>query len=413
MSVQTIVNREAGSPVANNPVLSQAQGSSQTISTPMPIAGSFSNWQIRLSVAPGGVTSRTLTLHKNDVATAVTVTITGAATTGSDTTHSVSYAIGDTLRWSHTASGSPAIAVVSFSIDFTPTTADMSIYGWSSAGVTANAFAGPFHGSGFTPTTAFPGSQISAMSGNITDLRWRVGTSPGVGNSRIATIFLNGVAQDGSGGTPDTRATISGANTSAASAFSLAIAPFDVLTVKHTTSGSPTGITWSCGAIAVAATFAGQYQFGCVQTGSSTSTKFQTPIGQTLIGDSATESDVDIIGGITNIAIGGIYMELSGAPSAGKSWTATLRVNGSDSALAVTVADAATTGFTAASPVTITTSDTWSIKITSSGSPGAPSADRHISLLVGTVGGPSGQPTMRRWGGSIAPQGAQKIGRSW
>ncbi len=409
MSVQTVCARHVVIST-NNPVLSTSGGTSQTISTPMPVAGSFSNFNVKLTTAPGGVTSRTLTLHKNDVATAITVTITGANTTGFDHTNSVSYSAGDTLRWVHAISGSPAASQIIFSLDFTPTTANVSIYGWSSASVIVNGFVAPFQGEGFVTGQS---SDVVACPGTITDLRWRVGTAPGGVTSRTATILLNNVAQDGTGGTPNTTTTITGAATSAASSFSLPVVAGDLVTIKQTTSGSPAGITWSCGAIALLATFPNQYQFSAQRTGSTTTTKFQWPVGQGA-SDSATETDVDQIGGTTGSSIGGMYVVMSGAPGAGKSWTLTLRKNASDTTVAVTVADAATTGSISVSPeVAIGAGDTWSIKVTSSGSPGAPSADRSTSLLNGTVGGPAGQPTMRRWGGSILPTGGQRIGRGW
>ncbi len=411
MSIQVIAGRHTVIST-NNPVLSTSGGTSQTISTPMPVAGSFTNYNVKLTTAPGVGNTRTFTLHKNDSATTITLTISGTATTNSDTTHSVSYSAGDTLRWVLANTGSPAATQVIYSLEFTPTTPDVSVYGWSSAAVLTNGFAAPFQGEGFV-TAQFPATQVVACPGTITDLRWRVGTAPGGVTSRTATIFLNNVAQDGTGGTPNTTTTITGAATSAAASFSLAVVAGDVVTVKQTISGVPAGITWSCGAIALLATFPNQYQFSAVRTGSTTTTKFQWPVGQGA-SDSATETDVDQIGGTNGTSIGGMYVVLSGAPSAGKSWTLTLRKNGGDTGLAVTVADAATTGFASVSPeISLTASDTWSIKVTSSGSPGAPSADREVSLLNGTIGGPAGQPMMRRWGGSIWPMGGRRIGRGW
>ncbi len=414
MSTQVIVGRSTtfsnGNPA---PILaSEALGSSQSLASPMPAAGSFANLAIKLTVAPGGVTSRTFTLFKNGSSTAVTLTITGAATTGSDITNSASYSAGDTLELRTSVSGSPAGSAWYFSVSFTPTTPDVSVYGWSASNLIANAFVQPFNGSGFVGTTQFAGTTVVSAPGSITDMRWRLGTAPGGVTSRTATLFKNNVAQDGTGGTPDTRVTITGASTTGNASFSLTVAAGDQITCKHTVSGSPAGATWNTGTIAFLATFPNDYQFCHEITGSNTSTKFNAPVGQ-AIAESATETDQDRIGGITSISIGGMYVVASGAPSAGKSWTYTLRVNGSDTGLSVTIADAATTGNASASPITITSTDTWCIKVTNVGAPGAPSADRQISLLNGTVGGPAGQPTMRRWGGSIWPMGGRRIGRGW
>ncbi len=110
-------------------------------------------------------------------------------------------------------------------------------------------------------------------------------------------------------------------------------------------------------------------------------------MGQAL-SESTTETDTDRISGITSATIGGMYVVASGAPTAGKSWTYTLRKNGGDTGLAVTIADAATTGNAAISPITIASGDTWDIKVTNVGAPGSGSADRQIGVLRGIVGGP-------------------------
>jgi hypothetical protein len=80
--------------------------------------GRMSNLYVALSAAVGGTDSRTFTIRKNGVATALVVTITGAATTGSDTTDVVSYVAGDLISLVNTESGggpvnATGIAVVS------------------------------------------------------------------------------------------------------------------------------------------------------------------------------------------------------------------------------------------------------------------------------------------------------------
>src|SRR6266853_3709972 len=65
--------------------------------SPWPVVGTFRNWVISTDVAPGVGKTCTYTVRKNGVDTALTVTLSGTQTTGSDLTHSVSVALGDHL----------------------------------------------------------------------------------------------------------------------------------------------------------------------------------------------------------------------------------------------------------------------------------------------------------------------------
>lgn len=389
MSVQILVGRwTAGSAGNIVPLVSGTfNNSSQTIATPMVVAGTFANWTITLTAAPGVGNSRTFTLYKNGSATAVTLTISGASTSNSDTTHSVHYAAGDTIEWRYSNSGSPAAAEFESSIEWTPDSANVTITGWSSGTLDANGECAAFYGAGLG-TAGFTRASIVICPGTVTDLRWRVRTAPGAGQSRTALFVLNGVDQDGTGGTVDTRATISDANTSAASSFSLAIVAGDLLSIKQTRSAAPAGTTWACGMMAMTPTVAGQYQFSVTAVGLGTAQKYNWPVGQG-VGESATESERTMIGSVTTFTISAMRAECPVAPGAGKSWTYTLRVNGADTGLAVTISGAVDTkgSATITPPISIASGDTWDIGITSTGTPGSTTTDRRISLLRGTLGG--------------------------
>jgi hypothetical protein len=67
----------------------------------------ISNLTVRLTAAPGGTTSRTFTLRLNGANTALSVTITGAATTGSNTVDTVSVTQFDRIALLHTRSAPP------------------------------------------------------------------------------------------------------------------------------------------------------------------------------------------------------------------------------------------------------------------------------------------------------------------
>lgn len=85
---------------------------------PVPIACTFKNLYVALKTAPGAGLSRTFTLQKNGVDTALTVTITDPATTANDLTHQVTFNAGDTMQWHTTASGTTtSTGAIQISVD--------------------------------------------------------------------------------------------------------------------------------------------------------------------------------------------------------------------------------------------------------------------------------------------------------
>lgn len=77
---------------------------------PVPHACTVKNLYIRVGTAPGGSDTLIVTVRKNSSDQTLTVTLTGAATTGNDTTHTFSMAAGDILSISAvvSATGAPA-----------------------------------------------------------------------------------------------------------------------------------------------------------------------------------------------------------------------------------------------------------------------------------------------------------------
>lgn len=76
------------------------------------------NMYVRLATAPGGATSRTFTIYLNGVATAITVTIAGASTTGNNTANSINVVVGDTIACFHGPNvGAPAASAGQVSIE--------------------------------------------------------------------------------------------------------------------------------------------------------------------------------------------------------------------------------------------------------------------------------------------------------
>lgn len=161
--------------------------------TPIAVPGTINTLSVRF---PSGVGtgSYTITLDKNAVATALTCTI-SSGTTCSDSTHSASFAAGDTVSWSITPASSPTSnTAVQISALFTGTNNGesfiMSPFSGSASATLVN-----FMGfSQFQPsTTEANASSLVATGGTIDQLYAVAGVPPGgAGKSYNIALCHNG-----------------------------------------------------------------------------------------------------------------------------------------------------------------------------------------------------------------------------
>ncbi len=94
----------------------------------MPTPGTLKYLVAELQDAPGGTKSVKFTLLVNGVATAVTCTISGTATTGSDLVNEVAVVAGDIVTVETDPTGSPAYVNFAMGLCFVPDTAGESIH---------------------------------------------------------------------------------------------------------------------------------------------------------------------------------------------------------------------------------------------------------------------------------------------
>jgi uncharacterized repeat protein (TIGR01451 family) len=226
---------------------------------PWSVAGSFKNFYCRMFAPPQNAasiswTDTTYTLYKNGVATALAVTVPAAgpvsgndfASASSNISDSVSVSPGDSLTVARTPgetiSGilNGASANMMWSITFESTNTGESGYGSGGIGLLNNAnqyCCAPFNGDG----TAFVASSdaitdttshsIVPVAGSLFRLDVRLDPAPGAGQSQTFVCAVNGVQQDGTGGTPNTTLVVSGTSTTGASTFDLPLIPLDRLSV--------------------------------------------------------------------------------------------------------------------------------------------------------------------------------------
>lgn len=234
MRVQTLVS--FGSGTTNFPLIgvSGLSGTGTTERVPMPWPAVMRNL-----VLYSGDTARamdcTLTLMKEGVATALEVTLDSAATTpvtlqGVD----VSFATLEDCALRFATSGASGGNTFAWCIEIESAGNIYGIPNFASSALIADTGAyGGALGNGFQQSYVAPAAQstsysITAVAGTITTLVMRCysGAPPG-GESWLGFVRINEVIQDGSGGTVDTRCTITSGNTTASVSFVLPITPPD------------------------------------------------------------------------------------------------------------------------------------------------------------------------------------------
>lgn len=345
----------------------------------IPITGTIKNLAIRRVTAPGGATSATYTIWCGPSAgsvlsTGITVTF-GSADTGikTDITHTFEAFPGYAIYIEQTsAGGTPATTVLQgcFELESADNDAETSYhFGGGSGGSfsTVTNYDGILYGGSWT-TVASQAANIVGVAGTITAMYLRRSTFVGTG-TQTAVIVKNGVDQDGTGGTPDTRIAMTGSSVfNWSTTFSLPVAALDEVYVKVSASGT-VAAAFVAGAVAFTATTAGQMNFGSANpdTLASASTEYLLPVGS-AVNWSNVEADHEFIGPITPLELSGLYGRLSGALSAGITATFTVRLNTADTAQVIAIVNPATAaGPSAGAVVNLTNADRWSLKGANSG----------------------------------------------
>lgn len=156
--------------------------------------GSLSNLYLKFVTAPTAGKSYAITLVQNGSPSALTATVSGTGTTASDTTHSVSMSAGDSISTQAVPNGTPTTSMMGWSMQWNPTTNGESIYGYgNSAAPSASATnydQGLGNGRGTWNATESV-RQIIPGAYTMTALYVKIGTAPGVGNSRTFTLRNN------------------------------------------------------------------------------------------------------------------------------------------------------------------------------------------------------------------------------
>lgn len=241
-------------------------------------AGTFSNMAMEHDIAlPSGVTC-TYTLMINGVASALTFGVTYPAVTGSDTTHSVAVAAGDNVSIRRVITGGTPGSNWDASLFYLEFDSSGTANNYSNRFdvdlSSGEAYGAPFFSTGVFfdwMATAADCTRPMPMAGTVTriDLENFNGTtssnSPGAlpgGQAVQFTLIKNGVEQDGTGGTTDTRVSLTSAAATASWTGSLSFAAGDTMAwVVRTTSGTVSLLRAAAG-FTVEPTVAGTFMLG-------------------------------------------------------------------------------------------------------------------------------------------------------
>ena len=248
----------------------------------------------------------------------------------------------------------------------------MIVGGVGSSGTVSNSvthYISPVTQDRASSTTEANVQALSPISATFGSLNIRLSGSPGSGKSFLFTLRKNGADTTLTCTVADTNTTCSDTT------HTVSMAPGDVFSVSSVPSGTPTARSPFISMVvdSASSTIASMYSTNSNGVNMSNSATRYCSINALLGGGfSATESQANVVipqsGTIKNL-----YVNLQAAPGAGKSYTFTVRKNGSDTVVttgAVTGAST-TTGNDTTHSVTVAAGDVVTISIVPSGTPTA------------------------------------------
>lgn len=347
-----------------------------------PISAAFTldKLYISLNNAPGVGKSYTFTIRKNQVDTAVTVVISGSATSGIDLAHSVSFAAGDNMSIGITPSGTPTaptvtnwwVQVDSGGTHFAPIVGG----GHSSSGLstTVDSFSsvcGTTAAVTWVPTESDV-SMVMPCAGTLDNLHSLAEIAPGAAKSYVIKLVKNGTATS-------LAATVSGTSkTGSDTSNSVSVVAGDTISISATPSGTPAAARYThC--MKFTPTIPGETFFGI--GGSAAPSTTLTQYEQVLVkgsGYSTTEASRQMLVGPCMLR--SMYLNIGTAPSTGKTRVFTLRRNAISSTLVVTISDTATTGNVASQNIGMSLTDLLSLQLVPTGTPAAMTGGLHLGV---------------------------------
>lgn len=348
-------------------------------------SGTMSDLFVELTTAPGVGNTVTITLMLNGVASALTCTVSGTATTASDTTNTVTVSAGDKISYKWVTSAANSAARLRITSKYTGDTANESqIMGKCEALGSGDKYTYPMGRSeSAVSTTDAVARQLCPTAGTLRDFygEMTAGGAPGVGQSRTFELWKNNAATG-------VTFTISGTNTTGNDTTNtVSISPGDYLSIKCTSSASPTnaGFLWGFTFVAT-----NNNEFPVLSGTSSDPDTAAAGYGAIFLQNinGVYGSDAQFSCGQTAYALA-LYAGCTTAPGSGASWSVAFRINSADTALVASITGTNTSG-SDTETVSIADFDNVSIGVTPASTPAAPTNfywGVNMSLVAPSAGG--------------------------
>lgn len=359
---------------------------------PWMCTGTFRNLRIEFEAVSD--VQWTFTFLKNGIATALTCTIAAGSTVGLDVGHTVTVVPGDIIALRRDPSPGFAQQPSSYHPNFWMTlefeSASTGVSGYGTNANSAHSGSSTFYDGLFAMNDDVSqpverNCNLVGPAGTLTSYAVQTNEAPNVnGTSCVYTVMRstdNGatfVAQDGSGGTSDTRITLT-SGTYGTWTGSVTLASGDLVAIRLVTTGfsAGQGVATAIGT-QFTATTNGQFWLGGTDgaTPSNTTVQYLDAVTAELNSNdwSSTETTRHLVGSITAVTCTGMWAWVDDAPglaSSGKSWTFNVRVNEADASggPSVTISETQTANNTPTGSFVVSLGDTFGIKSTPAATP--------------------------------------------
>lgn len=360
------------------PLLSSGLGPNTAVAasqSPMGAAGTVKNLSVSYETAPGVGLTRTFTVYKNGVATAVTGTTAANGRTATDLVNTVSFVAGDTLSLVTTASGATTgTGAVHWTVAIT-SAANVSHISTVSDTAVSNAA---------TNYISLQGGGLDAVAANVEI------TFPTAGTIKNMYVVLNGAPTAGKNfaftlvqaGSPTTL-TVTIADTATTGndvTHSVPVAAGDKLYIQCVPTGTPTARSANIGVEFDPAINGESVQcFGSGTALSTTVARVMSVNGMTA--PSATDSLRT--GQTQTCVIRNMYVALSAAPGAAKTYVLQVSVNGAPGNPTVSITGAASqSGNDLTNSVNVNLGDLVNYRVVPTGTPTAAAAEVSVVTYI-------------------------------
>lgn len=327
------------------------------------------NLRVILDTAPGAGKSWTVTVMKNEVETAITLTISNSEVAGVDNTNEVAFTAGDLVTIRFRPNNTPAVGTIPhYSLEIVGSS--NSMHGFASTGSstsTESVYTAPFRIA--TSNATEPARQsLVPINATITRLRVELSGAPGAGASYTFQLRKNGSDV----GDP---VVISGASATGGSIdLAVAIVPGDLLALHSSTTGGPSLRSWCFTLLYEPTTDGESILSGGTTSGPSTGTRQNHLQGGLAVWSTSTSNQRQA-SGPRSWTLKRLRVKLTTAPGAGNSWNfqamgGTAGISGLNNAL--TIAGTDTEGVDASNEDEISDLDLLQLRSISSGTPTTP-----------------------------------------